>query len=95
MSRSVEFATGLQSDHTVGVVTAKARRDYPAPLRRVRYVDGTSENAVKTQIWIALSIYPAGRHLEKASRARREPLQTSANSERHTFRENANFHCRF
>jgi hypothetical protein len=104
-SRPVDFATGLQSDHTVGLVTASARRDYPAPLRRVRYIDpttkkrlgfltnnfalpaitvahlyksrwhvelffkwikqhlrikafyGTSENAVKTQIWIALSVY--------------------------------------
>ena len=104
-SRPVDFATGLQSDHTVGLATAEARRDYPAPLRRVRYVDpetkkrlgfltnnftlpaltiaqlyksrwhvelffkwikqhlrikafyGTSENAVKTQIWIALSVY--------------------------------------
>jgi Domain of unknown function (DUF4372)/Transposase DDE domain len=104
-SRPVDFATGLQSDHTVGLATAKSRRAYPAPLRRVRYVDpttakrltfltnnftvpalaitqlyksrwavelffkwikqhlrikafyGTSENAVKTQIWIALSVY--------------------------------------
>ena len=93
------------SDHTIGLATADARRDYPEPLRRVRYVDpdtrkrfgfltnnftlpaltvahlyksrwqvelffkwikqhlrikaffGTSENAVKTQIWIALSVY--------------------------------------
>ncbi len=104
-SRSVDFATGLISDHTVGLVTADARRAYPESLRRVRYVDpetkkhfgfltnnfvlpaltiarlyksrwyvelffrwikmhlrikafyGTSENAVKTQIWIALSVY--------------------------------------
>jgi hypothetical protein len=104
-SRPVDFATGLQSDHTVGLATAASRRAYPAPLRRVRYVDptttkrltfltnnftlpaivipqlyksrwqvelffrwikqhlrikafyGTSENAVKTQIWIALSVY--------------------------------------
>ena len=104
-SRPVDFATGLRSDHTVGLATREARRDYPAPLRRVRYVDpettkrlvfltnnftlpalaiahlyksrwqvelffkwikqhlrikafsGTSENAVKTQIWIALSVY--------------------------------------
>jgi hypothetical protein len=104
-SRSVDFATGLVSDHTVGVVTAAACRAYPESLRRVRYVDpetkkpfgfltnnfvlpaltiarlyksrwyvelffrwikmhlrikafyGTSENAVKTQIWIALSVY--------------------------------------
>src|SRR2546426_10759825 len=105
VSRPVDFATGLQSDHTVGLATAEARRAYPGPLRRVRYVDptttkrltfltnnftvpalaipqlyksrwqvelffrwikqhlrikafyGTAENAVKTQIWIALSIY--------------------------------------
>jgi hypothetical protein len=104
-SRSVDFATGLISDHTVGLVTGDARRAYPESLRRVRYVDpetkkhfgfltnnfvlpaltiarlyksrwyvelffrwikmhlrikafyGTSENAVKTQIWIALSVY--------------------------------------
>ena len=105
VSRPVDFATGLRSDHTVGLATAASRRAYPAPLRRVRYVDptttkrltfltnnftlpaltipqlyqsrwqvelffrwikqhlrikafsGTSENAVKTQIWIALSVY--------------------------------------
>jgi len=104
-SHPVDFATGLQSDHTVGLATAESRRTYPSPLRRVRYVDpdtkkrlgfltnnfmlpaltiaqlyksrwnvelffrwikmhlrikafyGTSENAVKTQIWIALSVY--------------------------------------
>ena len=104
-SHPVDFTTGLQSDHTVGLATAESRRTYPSPLRRVRYVDpetkkrlgfltnnftlpaitiaylyksrwhvelffkwikqhlrikafyGTSENAVKTQIWIALSVY--------------------------------------
>jgi len=104
-SRPVDFATGLVSDHTVALATPAARRDYPQPLRRVRYTDlttnkhlifltnnftlpalaiahlyksrwavelffkwikqhlrikafyGTSENAVKTQIWIALSVY--------------------------------------
>jgi hypothetical protein len=105
VSRPVDFATGLLSDHTVGLVTADARRAYPEALRRVRYLDpktkkqlafltnnftvpaltiahlyrsrsavelffrwikshlrlkafyGASENAVKTQIWIALSVY--------------------------------------
>jgi hypothetical protein len=105
VSRPVDFATGLVSDHTIGVVTPEARRSYPEPLRRVRYLDpqtkkrfgfltnnftlpaltiahlyksrwqvelffkwikqhlrikafyGTSENAVKTQIWVALSVY--------------------------------------
>jgi hypothetical protein len=105
VSRPVDFTTGLQSDHTVGLATAEARRAYSGPLRRVRYVDptttkrltfltnnftvpalaipqlyksrwqvelffrwikqhlrikafyGTAENAVKTQIWMALSVY--------------------------------------
>ena len=39
VSRPVDFATGLQSDHTVGLATAAARRAYPSPLRRVRYID--------------------------------------------------------
>ena len=104
-SHPVDFSTGVQSDHTVGLATATSGRAYPSPLRRVRYVDpetktrlgfltnnftwpaltiahlyksrwavelffrwikqhlrikafyGTSENAVKTQIWIALSVY--------------------------------------
>src|ERR1700674_1091446 len=104
-SHSVDFATGLQSDHTVGLATAESRRVYPSPLRRVRYVDpdtkkrlgfltnnftlpaltiarlyksrwnvelffrwikqhlrikafyGTSENAVKTQVWTAIAVY--------------------------------------
>ena len=104
-SHPVDFATGVQSDHTVGLATTKSRRAYPSPLRRVRFVDpdtkkrlgfltnnftlpaltiaqlyksrwavelffrwikqhlrikafyGTSENAVKTQIWGALSVY--------------------------------------
>ena len=104
-SHPVDVATGVQSDHTVGLATTKSRRAYPSPLRRVRYVDpetkkrlgfltnnftlpaltiahlyksrwavelffrwikqhlrikafyGTSENAVKTQIWAALSVY--------------------------------------
>src|SRR5881296_1526543 len=38
-SRPVDFATDVQSDHTVGLTTADARRNYPGPLRRVRYVD--------------------------------------------------------
>lgn len=105
VSHPVDFASGLFSDHIVGLATTSARRDYPDALRRVHYVDpdtkkrlifltnnftlpaltitrlykarwqvelffkwikqhlrikafyGTSENAVKTQIWIALSMY--------------------------------------
>jgi Domain of unknown function (DUF4372)/Transposase DDE domain len=105
VSHPVDFASGLFSDHIVGLATTSARRDYPDALRRVHYIDpdtkkrlifltnnftlpaltitrlykarwqvelffkwikqhlrikafyGRSENAVKTQIWIALSMY--------------------------------------
>jgi hypothetical protein len=104
-SHPVDYRTGLISDQTVVFALTKARADYPEPLRRVHYLDpttqqrlvfmtnnftlpaltiaqlyksrwqvelffkwikqhlrikafyGTSENAVKTQIWIALSVY--------------------------------------
>ena len=104
-SRAVDKTTGLRCDQSVVLTGAKARRDYPGQLRRVRFVDletgkrltflsnlfhvpaltiaglykrrwavelffkwikqhlriktflGTSENAVKTQIWIAVSVY--------------------------------------
>jgi hypothetical protein len=39
LSRPVDFRSGLVSDHTIGLVTGSARRAYPEPLRRVRYVD--------------------------------------------------------
>ncbi|MBC2602524.1 IS4 family transposase [Puniceicoccus vermicola] len=115
-SLPVDKASGLRCDHSVGLKTAKSKRDYPAKLRRIRFVDpetgkslvfinnhfglsavtiakiypaerdrwhivpsgrrhqqlffkwikqnlrikafyGTSENAVKTQIWIAICVY--------------------------------------
>lgn len=104
-SRAVDKSTGLRSDHTVVLTTRASSKNYPDPLRRVRFYDlekqrwfvfltnnfdlpaltitrlykarwkvelffkwikqhlrikafyGTSENAVKTQIWIAIAIY--------------------------------------
>lgn len=104
-SRPVDKATGLRSDQTIVLTGPKTSQEYPAPLRRISYVDaetgkrfvfltnnftlpaltiaqlykcrwqvelffkwikqylrikafyGTSENAVKTQIWIAISVY--------------------------------------
>ncbi len=104
-SHPVERSTGLVSDHTVLFTGQYAQRDFPGPLRRVRFTDqatsitlvfltnnftlpaltiaqlyrcrwqvelffkwikqhlrikrffGTSENAVKSQIWIAVSVY--------------------------------------
>jgi hypothetical protein len=104
-SRPVDKATGLRSDQTIVLTGPKTSQEYPAPLRRISYVDaetkkrfvfltnnftlpaltiaqlykcrwqvelffkwikqylrikafyGTSANAVKTQIWIAISVY--------------------------------------
>jgi hypothetical protein len=104
-SRAVDKATGLRSDQTIVLTGPKTSQEYPAPLRRISYVDpetqkrfvfltnnftlpaltiaqlykcrwqvelffkwikqylrikaffGTSANAVKTQIWIAVSVY--------------------------------------
>lgn len=104
-SLPVDFRTGLRSDQIGKLTRVKARRAFPAQLRRVRYFDtqtgrhlvfltnhlavpaltvaqiyrlrwrielffrwikshlrikhyyGTSPNAVKTQIWIAIAVY--------------------------------------
>jgi hypothetical protein len=104
-SREVDKTTGLRSDQTVVLTVPASVKVYPAPFRRVRYLDpetkkrfafvtnnmtlpaltiaqlykarwrvelffkwikqhlrikvfyGTSENAVKTQVWIAVSVY--------------------------------------
>ena len=104
-SRPVDKAGGLRSDQTIEFTGLRTAQEYPAPLRRISYVDaetgkrfvflanhftlpaliiaqlykcrwrvelffkwikqylrirafyGTSENAVKTQIWIAVSVY--------------------------------------
>lgn len=104
-SRPVDKASGLRCDQVIRLVTAKGRKAYPRPLRRVVYFDsetqsrlvfltnsftlpaitvaavykmrwqvelffkwikqnlrikaffGTSENAVYSQIWIAVSAY--------------------------------------
>ena len=104
-SNSTNRSTGVICDQTITLTGAKASKDYPSHLRRIRFKDpesgktlvfltndfqlpalticalyksrwqvelffkwikqhlrikqfyGTSENAVKTQIWIAVSVY--------------------------------------
>ncbi len=104
-SHPVDKSTGLRSDQTIALAGVRTSKEYPLPLRRIRYRDaqtdnslifmtnhfdlqaltvaqlykarwrvelffkwikqhlrikvfyGTSENAVKTQIWIAVSAY--------------------------------------
>ena len=103
--RNVDKSSGLRSDQTIALSGQRSSKDYPAPLRRISYVDldthkrfvfltnnfelsaldvaklykcrwqvelffkwikqhlriktffGTSENAVKTQVWISISVY--------------------------------------
>lgn len=104
-SHPVDESCGLRSDHTVVLASANSRKNYPEPIRRIRFYDaekgrhlrfltnnfdlpalticllyksrwavelffkwikthlrikafyGYSENAVKTQIWIAVAVY--------------------------------------
>ena len=104
-SHTVDKSTGLYCDQTIALTSAKASKDYPQHLRRIKFYDaehnkylvfltnnfdlpaltiaqlyrcrwqvelffkwikqhlrikkfyGTTENAVKTQIWIAISVY--------------------------------------
>ena len=104
-SNPVDRSSGLRCDQIIGLSIKKSKTDYPAKLRRIRYVDpetgqsltfltnqfelpaltiaavyksrwhielffkwikqnlriksfyGTSTNAVKTQIWIAICVY--------------------------------------
>ena len=104
-SRAVDKSTGLRCDQTIALTSTKASKDYPQPLRRIKFYDaehdrhlvfltnnfdlpaltvaqlyrcrwqvelffkwikqhlrikkfyGTTENAVKTQIWIAITVY--------------------------------------
>ena len=104
-SHPVDLSSGLCSDHTVVLASTASRKNYPGPIRRIRFYDaeqgrhlrfltnnfdlpalticllyksrwavelffkwiktnlriqafyGYSENAVKTQIWIAVAVY--------------------------------------
>lgn len=104
-SRTVDKSSGLRCDQSIGLKTAKSKRQYPEKLRRIRFIDaetgkslvfitnhfglpaitiaaiyksrwqielffkwikqnlriksfyGTTQNAVKTQIWIAICVY--------------------------------------
>jgi hypothetical protein len=58
---------------------------------RIKAFYGLSENAVKTQIWIAVSVYRPRGHRAEAPRAGCEPLPDSTDSQPVTFRENAHF----
>ena len=56
---------------------------------RIKAFYGTSVNAVKTQVWIAISVYVLVAILKKQPGAAAEPLRNPPNSERHPVRANA------
>src|ERR1019366_8386179 len=58
---------------------------------RIKAFYGTSENALKTQIWIAVTVYVLVGHRPQAPGAEGVPLSNSTDSERDAFRENAHF----
>lgn len=53
---------------------------------RIKAFYGTSENAVRTQIWIAVSVYVAVAIVKKAPQPRPQPLHNSTDSQRHVVR---------
>jgi hypothetical protein len=57
---------------------------------RIKAFYGTSENAVKTQIWIAVSVYVLG-HRAQTARAGGKSAPNPTDSQPHAFRENAHF----
>ena len=58
---------------------------------RIKAFFGLSENAVKTQIWIAISVLRLGRHCQKADETQAQPLHNSTDFECDYFRENPSF----
>ena len=58
---------------------------------RIKAFYGTTENAVKTQIWIAISVYVLVAIIKKNLETGPEPLHNFTDFERHSFRENAHF----
>jgi hypothetical protein len=58
---------------------------------RIKAVCGTSENAVKTQIWIAVSVYVLVAIVRKRMGGGGQSLPNSTDFERDTFRKNAHF----
>ncbi len=56
---------------------------------RIKRFFGNTENAVKTQVWIAVSVSRPGRHDQEAPRHRRQSLHNPAGPERHSVRKNA------
>ena len=136
-SHPVEPGAGVRSDQTVVLATAGSYKNYPAPLRRIRYFDadqqrflvfltnnfdlpaltiaqlyrarwqvelffkwikqhlrikafyGTSENAVRAQIWIVHHRLCSGCDRAKGTRSHGQSLPNPTGRQRHDFRARA------
>jgi hypothetical protein len=58
---------------------------------RIKAFYGTSENAVKTQLWIAISVYLLVAIVKKTPRSSRLTLHVATDSLSYYVRENAHF----
>ena len=61
---------------------------------RIKTFFGTSANAVKTQIWIAVSVYVLVCDSQEAFAAGAKPAPNSTGPQRDAIRESAHFTCR-
>jgi hypothetical protein len=96
-SHPVDKSTGVRSDQTLMLTGVNSARDYPRPLRRIRYVDPETgkrltfltSNFTLPALIIA-QLYKA-RWRQETAGALAESLPNSTDLERDSFRENAHF----
>jgi hypothetical protein len=62
---------------------------------RIKAFFGTSENALKAQIWSAVCVYVLVAIVKKKPRRQSEPLRNATDFEPHPFRENPSFTALF
>jgi hypothetical protein len=62
---------------------------------RIKAFYGTSENAVKTQIWIAISVYVLVAIVKKSLKIDSSTLYNPTGFECHTLRKDANYTCTY
>ena len=77
--------------HEGHYVFAQVMRHLPLTNKqhlRIKAFFGTSENAVKSQIWIAVSVYVLVAIVKKRLALSRQPLRNSTNPQPHPLREN-------
>lgn len=64
-SHKVDKSSGLRCDQTVRLTGYYSNQHYPVHFRRIKSFYGTSRNAAKTQVWMAICTYLAVAILKK------------------------------